>query len=204
MPESDVPLRAAPARGRTRLFTRRTCALSTVGLVAAAAATLWVMGQVPICRCGYVKPWHGVVASSENSQHLSDWYTFSHVIHGFAFYGVLWLAARHWPLGLRLVAAVALESAWEIFENTDFVINRYREVTISLEYYGDSVINSVSDILAMVAGFALAWRLPLAAVVALAIGFELFVAFNIRDNLTLNILMLLYPLDAVRAWQMGA
>ena len=204
MPESDVPLRAAPARGRTRFFTRRTCALATVGLVAAAAATLWVMGQVPICRCGYVKPWHGVVASSENSQHLSDWYTFSHVIHGFAFYGVLWLAARHWPLGLRLVAAVALESAWEIFENTDFVINRYREVTISLEYYGDSVINSVSDILAMVAGFALAWRLPLAAVVALAIGFELFVAFNIRDNLTLNILMLLYPLDAVRAWQMGA
>ena len=205
MADIDVPVQAAPTPGRgLRSLTPRAYVLAALALVAGAAATLWVMGQVPICRCGYVKPWHGIVASPENSQHVSDWYTFSHLIHGFAFYGVLWLAARHWPLGLRLVAAVALESAWEIFENTDFVINRYREVTISLEYYGDSVLNSVSDVLAMVAGFVLAWRLPIAAVVALTIGFELFVAYNIRDNLTLNILMLLYPLDAVRTWQLGA
>jgi hypothetical protein len=107
------------------------------------------MGQVPICKCGYVKVWHGVVFSAENSQHISDWYTFSHVIHGFAFYGLLWLVGRRWSLGVRLVLALLLESGWEILENTDMVINRYREVTIALDYYGDSVLNSVCDILAM-------------------------------------------------------
>jgi hypothetical protein len=154
------------------------------------------MGRVPICRCGYVKLW-------KNSQHLSDWYTFSHVIHGFALYGLLWLVARRWDVGWRLVAAAAVESAWEILENTDFVINRYRAVTISLNYYGDSVINSVSDIVAMVVGFGMAARLPVKAIVALTIVMELTVGYLIRDNLTLNILMLIHPLEAVRRWQAG-
>jgi hypothetical protein len=165
--------------------------------------TLLQMGQVPICKCGYIKVWHGTVFSSENSQHISDWYTPSHVIHGFAFYGLLWLIGRRWPLGLRLVLAIAIEAGWEIFENTDMVINRYRAVTISLDYYGDSVLNSVCDILAMVGGFLLASRLPLWAIVLAIVGLEVFVGWAIRDNLTLNIIMLVYPLDAIRAWQAG-
>ena len=181
----------------------RPALFACVAIVIVATIVLLAMGQVPICKCGYVKAWHSVVASSENSQHLSDWYTFSHVIHGFAFYGLLWLTGRRWPLGLRLVAAVFVESAWEVFENTDLVINRYREATISLDYYGDSVLNSVSDILAMMAGFLLASRLPIGAVVAATVVMELGVASAIRDNLALNILMLIYPLDAVRRWQMG-
>jgi hypothetical protein len=168
----------------------------------AAGVLLW-MGQVPICKCGYVKLWHGVVFSSENSQHISDWYTFSHIIHGFAFYGLLWLIGRRWSLGVRLVLAVMVESGWEILENTDLVINRYREATISLDYYGDSVINSVSDIFAMVCGFVLAARLPIWSIVVLTVVMEAGVAYFIHDNLLLNILMLLYPLDAVRRWQAG-
>ena len=176
-------------------------ALAAAVIVAAAAAALWTMGRVPTCTCGTIKLWHGVVYSAENSQHVTDWYTFTHVVHGFLFYGLLWLVARRLPTGWRFVLAVLIEAVWEVFENTPFVINRYRAATSALDYYGDSILNSLSDIAAMMVGFALAWRLPVLVVVALGVLMELVLGALIRDNLTLNILMLLYPLESIKQWQ---
>ena len=177
-------------------------------LIAGVAAILLWMGREPICKCGAIKFWQGTVVSSENSQHIADWYTFSHIIHGLLFYGLFWLIRRITGLpiafGLALLLSILLEGAWEIAENTDAVINHYRSATISLDYYGDSVLNSVSDTLSMVLGFLIARLVPVWLTVTSALAMELIVGWLIRDNLTLNVIMLLWPMDWIKAWQGGA
>lgn len=177
--------------------------LIAFGVILISALMLNFYGRNWWCDCGYVKFWDGVLNGPNDAQHFSDYYTFSHIIHGFAFFGILWLLARRLPLGLRFVLAVIIEETWELFENSNFMIQRYRDITIANAYQGDSILNSASDVLFMSLGFFLAWRLPLWASVILIIAMEVAVGFLIRDNLTLNILMLLYPIQVIKKWQMG-
>lgn len=190
-----------------RLLPHRRAVAATLVLAALAGAVLLAMGRNPICECGYVSLWHGVVESSGNSQHLSDWYSPSHFTHGLIMYFVAWLLWSRWrlfdgsPARWALPIAVLVEAAWEIAENTPMVIDRYRAVTVSFGYSGDSVINSLGDIGFMVLGFFAASRLPARASVALALFLELLTLWTIRDNLTLNVVMLFWPIEAIRQWQ---
>jgi hypothetical protein len=177
-------------------------------LFAAFGAILWSMGRPPICACSEVKLIHLVVQSSENSQHIADWYTPSHIIHGFIFYGAGHLLRKKWPavfpLGVVVSLAILVEGAWEVLENSPVIIDRYREVTISWGYAGDSIVNSLADIAWMLFGFLLASRLPWKVTLGFALLFEVFVGYMIRDNLALNIMMLTVPLESVKEWQSGA
>ena len=183
----------------------RVYAFAAIAIVLCGAVALYLMGRPLICTCGYVKLWEGEVFSAGNSQHVTDWYTFTHVSHGFLFYFLIWLVTKlmriRFSVATAFVAAVVIETAWEVLENTNFVIDRYRAATPAFGYYGDSVLNSVSDIAAMAVGFALAANLPVWLIVAAAILMEAGLAVLIRDNLSLNLIMLLYPLDVIRDWQ---
>ncbi len=228
----------------TSLLPHRRGIVLSILTIIAIGAVLLIMGRAPLCTCGTIKLWHGVVQSAENSQHIADWYSFSHVIHGLIFYflahvlfrlpadsgsGPLprpappdsilqggpgggvgrnrarsqlgWRRSMH---RLALPIAVAFEGFWELLENSPLIIERYRAVTVSLGYNGDSVINSLADIGFMVLGFLIASRLPAWASAGLALTFELFTLAMIRDNLTLNVLMLVWPVDAIKVWQGAA
>jgi hypothetical protein len=172
-----------------------------VAILALQALALHLMGRLAICACGYVKFWEGDPVGPGNSQHLTDWYTFSHLLHGFWLYFFLWLVFKRLPVGARLSLAVLLEAAWEIVENSPFIIDRYRSATISLNYYGDTIVNSISDTLTAIVGFLLAAAVPPVATVAVGIAIEAGLAFAIRDNLALNIVMLVHQVPWIKAWQ---
>jgi hypothetical protein len=184
------------------MSSRRTAMIALM-IVAAAAAAELAMGRHPICTCGIVDLWVGARVSPTTSQMLADWYSLSHIVHGLLFYAALWLVARRWPVSTRFLAALTAEAAWEVIENTPMVIDRYRATTAALGYNGDSVLNSVSDMLMMAIGFLAARKLPLWASIALLIALELIPLFVIRDNLALNILNLIAPNAAIAAWQGG-
>jgi len=186
-----------------RMTARARTLLAALIVLAVSAAILLAMGRNPICTCGTIDLWVGTRDSPKTSQMLADWYSFSHIVHGLLFYAMLWLVARRWPIERRFTIALLVEAAWEIVENTPLVIDRYRTATAALGYTGDSVINSLSDIVMMILGFYLARRLPLWVSVALLLVLELVPLFVIRDNLALNVWMLLAPNDALRAWQAG-
>ncbi|MBT8427699.1 MAG: DUF2585 domain-containing protein [Erythrobacter sp.] len=189
------------------LSPHRKATIAAIIVTLATLAILFAMDRPPICECGYVSLWYGDINASGNSQHLSDWYTPSHIIHGMIFYALGWLLFTKWGLGGKsagkwsFTLAVAIEAAWEIVENTPLVIDRYRSVTVNWGYSGDSIINSLADIGWMSFGFYLALKLPVKVTIALAIIMEIVAALVVRDNLTLNVIMLLYPFEFIREWQ---
>ena len=190
-----TPFAATPLRSPQVWYT--VAAL----ILVAQVLILWLMGRIWICDCGYIRLFEPGVNTAGNSQHLADWYTPSHILHGFAFYALTHLTLRHRSLAFRFAVAVLLEAAWEIAENTPLVIEHYRTATMAVGYTGDSILNSAMDTVFMALGFAFARLAPVWVTLALTLVFEVGVAMVIRDNLTLNVLMLVWPVETIKAWQ---
>jgi len=184
-------------------LSRPTCILGVISLALAAAFTEFLLGRRLWGVSGMPGLWSGDIWSPHNSQFLLDPYTLTHISHGILLYAIVTMAFRSLPLHMRLLLVVGIEGAWEILENTDFIINRYRAETVSLNYYGDSIVNSMGDILACMGGFTLASRLPKRVIIAVTVALELLLLVWTRDNLTLNIVMLIHPSSAIKAWQLG-
>jgi len=190
--------------GNARRFFAGKCILVAVGLIVLTALAEYAMGRLPISKSGLIRLWESNPDGPETSQQLADWYSFTHIIHGFLFYGILRLMVRRKGLvPLCFVIAIGVECAWEVLENSNYMIERYRQATISLGYYGDSILNSMSDILCCALGFVLARYFPVWLSIVFIIAVELMLLLAIRDNLTLNIIMLIHPVDAIKHWQMG-
>ncbi|KPF42948.1 DUF2585 domain-containing protein [Rhizobium sp. AAP43] len=183
--------------------TTRFWLVVTAVIILVQVISQYLMGRIWICECGYVKLFEAGVNTPGNSQHLFDWYTPSHIIHGFLFYGLGWLIMRRKPVAARLALSALIEAAWELLENSPIIINRYRSATMAVGYTGDSILNSGMDMVSMIAGFLFAARAPVWLTVTIALVFEVLTAFVIRDNLTLNVLMLVWPVEAVKIWQGG-
>lgn len=174
-----------------------------VFIVLTTSVILYFQGRSLICTCGTVFLWVGDIWSSNNSQHLFDPYSFTHLLHGFLFCWFLLLPKKDISYNWKLLLVVMIESIWEVVENSSFIINRYRQNTLALGYQGDTIINSLSDILMCATGFAIARYLGFKKSLIVFVITEIILLLWIRDNLTLNIIMLLYPLESIKTWQMG-
>jgi hypothetical protein len=181
------------------------CGLVVLAVMACAATVEHLFGRVAFCTNGTIHFWVDSTTSPELSQQIADWYSFSHIIHGFALYGIFHLLGkrRGWSVQARLIFTTVIEAGWEMLENSPIIINRYRQ-TAAQGYTGDSILNSMSDISFCLLGFAMARWLPVWVTVVLIIAMELGVGWKIHDNLLLNIIMLIHPFARIKQWQLAA
>jgi hypothetical protein len=177
-------------------------ALAIVAAFIATAVLLHLEGRLWICACGSVRVWSAQVCSSDNSQHFLDPYSFTHVLHGFLFFWLITLLLPRLNASWQVALAVAVEAAWEVFENTNFIIDRYRSATAALGYAGDTVVNSFGDILCCLLGFIVARKLGLRRSIIVFLLLEFVLIIWIRDSLLLEVVMLIFPIDAIKALQM--
>lgn len=185
------------------LKSNRSATMSIAILFLIATVVLWTQGRVWWCQAGDMLPWSWDIWTTHNSQHIVDPYAFTHVLHGVLEFWLIGLVFRRMPLAWRLVLAVAIEGTWEVAENSAFIIERYRTVTLSLDYFGDSIINSLADMVCCATGFAIAYKLRFWKSLALFLTTEAILIVWIRDSLLINIVMLIYPIEALKVWQMS-